>query len=109
MPTRNARNGMLFTSRGRVVIANAAHRLDAGPVDESCPCETCRRYSRAYLRHLFQAKEILYSRLATLHNLTYYLSVVRRARAAVMAGTYAQFERDFLASPESQGGRGQSS
>jgi len=107
MPTRNARNGQLFTSRGRVVIGNAAHRLDPGPVDPECPCQTCTRYSRAYLRHLFHSKEILYSRLATLHNLTYYLGVVRRARAAVVTGTYASFERDFLASAESQGGRGQ--
>ena len=109
MPTRNARNGQLFTSQGRVVIANAAHRLDPGPVDPNCKCETCQRYSRAYLRHLFQAKEILYSRLATLHNLTYYLGVVRRARAAIISGTWDRFERDFLASPESEAHRGQRS
>ena len=109
MPTRNARNGQLFTSQGRVIIANTAHRLDPGPVDPNCKCETCQRYSRAYLRHLFQAKEILYSRLATLHNLTYYLGVVRRARAAIISGTWDRFERDFLASPESEAHRGQRS
>ncbi len=84
MPTRNARNGQLFTSQGKLVISHAKHRLDTGPVDPECPCETCSRYSRAYLRHLFYAKEILYSRLATLHNLTYYLRLVRRLRAEVL-------------------------
>ena len=70
MPTRNARNGQLFTSQGKVVISNAKYRLDPGPVDPECPCDTCARTSRAYLRHLFMSREILYSRLATLHNLT---------------------------------------
>jgi queuine tRNA-ribosyltransferase len=85
MPTRNARNGQLFTSTGRLVISHAANRLDPGPVDPACPCETCTRYSRAYLRHLFFAKEILYSRLATLHNLTFYLRLVRELRAEILA------------------------
>jgi queuine tRNA-ribosyltransferase len=84
MPTRNARNGQLFTSQGKVVISHAAHRIDTGPIDPECPCETCTRYSRAYLRHLYLAKEILYSRLATLHNLTFYLRLVRRLRAAIL-------------------------
>jgi queuine tRNA-ribosyltransferase len=85
MPTRNARNGQLFTSAGKLVISHAAHRLDTGPVDPTCPCECCTRYSRAYLRHLFFAKEILYSRLATLHNLTYYLRLVRELRTEILA------------------------
>jgi queuine tRNA-ribosyltransferase len=80
MPTRNARNGSLFTSGGKVTISNAAHRMDTGPLDPECPCETCTHYSRAYLRHLFMAQEILYMRLATLHNLTYYLRLIRQLR-----------------------------
>jgi queuine tRNA-ribosyltransferase len=84
MPTRNARNGQLFTSQGKLVISHAKNRTDTGPVDPECPCETCTRYSRAYLRHLYIAKEILYARLATLHNLTYYLGLVRRMRADIL-------------------------
>jgi queuine tRNA-ribosyltransferase len=86
MPTRNARNGMLFTSQGKVVISNAKHRMDTGPLDPDCPCDACARYSRAYLRHLFMAQELLYMRLATLHNLTHYLRVVRALRAEILAG-----------------------
>ncbi|MBI4509131.1 MAG: tRNA guanosine(34) transglycosylase Tgt [Deltaproteobacteria bacterium] len=86
MPTRNARNGQLFTSQGKVVISNARYRLDTGPVDPECPCETCRLYSRAYLRHLYLAREILYMRLSTLHNLTYYLRLVRKIRAEILSG-----------------------
>jgi queuine tRNA-ribosyltransferase len=87
LPTRNARNGQLFTSEGKLVISHARHRLDTGPIDPACPCETCERHSRAYLRHLFFAREILYARLATLHNLTYYLGVVRDLRRKIVAGT----------------------
>jgi queuine tRNA-ribosyltransferase len=87
MPTRNARNGQLFTSEGKLVISHAKHRMDTGPVDPECPCETCARHSRAYLRHLFLAREILYSRLATLHNLTYYLRLVRKLRAEIVDGS----------------------
>ena len=85
MPTRNARNGYLFTSGARVNIPNAANRKDFGPVDPECPCSTCRTHSRAYLRHLYQAKEILYARLATLHNLTFYARHVRRIRERILA------------------------
>ena len=84
MPTRNARNGQLFTSQGKLVISHARHRMDTGPIDPECPCETCTRHSRAYLRHLYLAKEILYSRLATLHNLTFYLRLIRRLRADIL-------------------------
>jgi queuine tRNA-ribosyltransferase len=80
MPTRNARNGYLFATGGRVNIANAAHRADPSPIDETCPCATCRTHSRAYLRHLYLAKEILYARLATLHNLVFYARHVRTIR-----------------------------
>jgi queuine tRNA-ribosyltransferase len=91
MPTRDARNGRLYTSRGPIVISHARHRDDTGPVDPACGCETCRRYSRAYLRHLEQCKEILFSRLATLHNLTYYLDLVRGARRAIFERRFADY------------------
>jgi len=81
MPTRHARNGQLFTSQGTVVISHARHRSDTSPLDPECPCETCRTVSRAYLRHLFTAREILYSRLATLHNLTFYARTMAGLRA----------------------------
>jgi len=81
MPTRNARNGMLFTSQGRLVIKNAEHRESDLPLDAGCGCYTCRHYSRAYLRHLYVAKEITYYRLATLHNLSFYLELMRSIRA----------------------------
>ena len=84
MPTRNARNGYLFSTTGRVNIPNAANRTDLGPVDPECPCSTCRVHSRAYLRHLYLAKEILYARLATLHNLTFYARHVRRLRNRIL-------------------------
>jgi queuine tRNA-ribosyltransferase len=90
MPTRNARNGFLFTSAGKVVISNAKHRLDTGPLDPECPCDTCRTASRAYLRHLHMAREILYNRLATLHNLTFYARTMRTLRDRILAeGTKA--------------------
>ncbi len=85
MPTRNARNGYLFAAGGRVNIPNAANRTDLGPIDPTCPCSTCRTHSRAYLRHLYQAKEILYARLATLHNLTFYARHVRALRERILA------------------------
>ncbi|MCS6912535.1 MAG: tRNA guanosine(34) transglycosylase Tgt [Myxococcales bacterium] len=97
LPTRNARNGQLFTSQGRITIGNARHARDTGPVDPACPCETCRRHSRAYLRHLYRCGEILYSRLATLHNLTYYLGLMRAARRAICEGSYDRFRDDILA------------
>ncbi|HEY1815218.1 MAG TPA: tRNA guanosine(34) transglycosylase Tgt [Kofleriaceae bacterium] len=86
MPTRNARNGYLFTTSGpRVNIPNAANKTDFGPIDPACPCATCRTHSRAYLRHLYLAKEILYARLATLHNLTHYARHVRAIREHIVA------------------------
>ena len=94
MPTRNARNGQLFVRAGRLNIANAVHREDARPVEDGCPCEACRRYTRAYLAHLFRAKELLYYRLATLHNLQHYLDLVRGARAAILEGRLGPYLRD---------------
>jgi queuine tRNA-ribosyltransferase len=84
MPTRNARNGQLFVRTGNLNIANSAHRTSELPVEDGCPCETCRSYSRAYLAHLFRAKELLYYRLATVHNLQHYLDLVRGARTAIL-------------------------
>jgi queuine tRNA-ribosyltransferase len=97
MPTRNARNGFLFSSRGRVVIKHARYRLDTGPIDDRCPCPCCARFSRAYLRHLFQCQEILFSRLATLHNLTYYVQLVDAARAAIAGGRFEVWAREIRA------------
>jgi queuine tRNA-ribosyltransferase len=97
MPTRNARNGMLFTSFGRVNIKGAAYAEDTGPLDPECTCYVCRNYSRAYLRHLFRSGEILASRLNTHHNLHYYLSLMARAREAIAGGRFAEFRREFYA------------
>ncbi len=94
LPTRNARNGQLFTSEGRITIKHARHRLDTGPVDPACQALCCTQFSRAYLRHLFQCQEILFSRLATLHNLTYYLRLTAEARAAILEGRYEAFVRE---------------
>jgi queuine tRNA-ribosyltransferase len=99
MPTRNARNGTLFTSQGRIRIKRAQYRDDAGPLDPACRCETCRDYSRAYLRHLFLAGEILAARLHTIHNLTFYLELMRRAREAIAGGRFGAFHEEFLAGP----------
>ncbi len=88
MPTRNARNGMLFTSTGTVNIRNAQHKTDRQPVDLECDCYTCAAFSRSYLRHLFAAKEILGLQLATLHNITYYLKLMRDAREAIIENRY---------------------
>ena len=97
MPSRNARNGHLFTSEGVVRIRNAVHRTDNGPLDPECPCETCTNYSRAYLHHLEKSNEILGSRLSTIHNLTFYQRLVAKAREAIGAGQFDRFRADFHA------------
>ena len=102
MPTRNARNGHLFTSRGVVKVRNAGHQSDTSPLDPDCNCYTCRNYSRSYLRHLDRCNEILGARLNTIHNLHYYLSLMARIRAAIEAGRYPAFLAEFLAGPEAQ-------
>lgn len=96
MPTRHARNGHLFTSTGVINIRNAAHQRDPNPIDPACGCYTCRHYSRAYLRHLDRCNEILGSRLNTIHNLYFYLELMRQIRAAIEAGHFANFVREFL-------------
>ncbi len=91
LPSRNARNGCLFTSEGRVIIKQARYRDDPAPLDPACGCSTCRTYSRAYLRHLFQAGEILFATLATIHNLKYYLDTMRQIRQSILLGTFRAY------------------
>jgi len=95
MPTRNARNGHLFTSDGVVRIKNSPHKVDTGPVSSDCDCYCCSNYSRAYLYHLFKCNEILASRLATTHNLHYYQSLMKGLRKAIETGTLADFVEQF--------------
>ncbi|KWR91041.1 tRNA guanosine(34) transglycosylase Tgt [Cupriavidus sp. IDO] len=97
MPTRNARNGWLFTRFGDVKIKNAAHRNDPRPLDESCACYTCRNFSRAYLHHLHRVGEILGARLNTIHNLHYYLQLMREVREAIEHHRFDAFRRQFAA------------
>jgi len=106
LPTRNARNGMAFTSAGKVVIKNAVHGNDSGPLEEGCGCYTCRHYSRAYLRHLYVAREILAYRLLTWHNLYYYLNLMVSIRQAIGAGRFAAFRRDFYKNRHEGGSTG---
>jgi queuine tRNA-ribosyltransferase len=99
MPTRHARNGHLFTSDGIINIRNACYQRDSGPLDPHCGCSTCRRYSRAYLRHLDRCGEILGVRLCTIHNLHFYLELMRQIRAAIAAGTLAALAERIMAIP----------
>lgn len=96
IPTRNARNGMLFTSFGHIQIKQAQYADDQGPVDESCSCYTCQNYSRAYLRHLHMAKEILSSILSTIHNLHYYLNLLHQIRSSLEEDRFSEFKQDFF-------------
>jgi queuine tRNA-ribosyltransferase len=95
MPTRNARNGWLFTRFGDLKLRNARYRADLEPVEPGCTCPTCRQFSRAYLHHLQRVNEILGARLNTLHNLHFYLGLMRNARAAIEAGGFEAFRREF--------------
>jgi len=95
MPTRNARNGMLFTSFGSINIRNACHAEDPSPIDPECSCYVCANYSRAYLRHLFRAGEILAARLNTYHNLHYYLTLMEGARQSIAEDRFHEFRREF--------------
>ena len=97
LPTRNARNGHLFTHDGVVRIRNAVHEDDTRPLDESCDCYTCRNYSRAYLRHLFRCNEILGARLHTIHNLYYYQTLMREIREAIAGQAFERYRADFYA------------
>jgi queuine tRNA-ribosyltransferase len=98
LPTRCARNGMCFTSRGRLRIKNARYRNDMAPIDEACTCYTCRTFSRAYLRHLCMAHEITGSVLMTIHNIHYYLELCRQMRSAILADSFKAFSDGFFRS-----------
>ena len=95
MPTRNARNGQLFTSLGRVNIKNAKYQDDASPLDPNCDCQTCQHYSKAYLRHLFVAGEMLSARLNTIHNLHFYLNLMKQMREAILEGRFDAWTENF--------------
>jgi queuine tRNA-ribosyltransferase len=103
MPTRHARNGHLFTQTGVLNIRNAANTADTAPIDAECACYTCRNYSRAYLRHLDKCNEILGARLNTIHNLHFYLELMRRVRQALEEGRFAGFSREFTARRRADG------
>ena len=96
LPTRNARNGQLFTRRGPISIKNARYAEDDGPIEADCRCPTCKRYSRAYLRYLFVAGEMTAATLNTLHNLHFYLDTMREIREAIKFGTFEKFRKVFL-------------
>lgn len=96
LPTRNARNGTLYTRHGKLAIKNARFRDDPAPLDAECRCYTCQTFSRAYLRHLFVAKEILAYRLLSLHNLTYFVDLMRGAREAIEADRFSSYQREIL-------------
>ncbi|MBZ7930512.1 tRNA guanosine(34) transglycosylase Tgt, partial [Campylobacter molothri] len=95
MPTRNARNGTFFTSFGKFNIKKAEFINDHEPIDKTCQCYTCRNFSRAYLNHLFKAKELTFFRLASLHNLHYYLDLVKQMREAIQKNEFNKFRKDF--------------
>ena len=97
IPTRNARNSTLFTSTGRVRMRNAVHADDDGPLDAACDCLTCTRYHRGYLRHLFQTDEILGLHLATLHNIHFYLTLMRSMRSAIVDCRFTEWRQEFSA------------
>lgn len=97
MPTRNARNGTLFTSFGKVTIKAKQYEMDALPIDPECNCMVCQNYSRSYLRHLFRSREITYFRLATIHNLYYYLDLMRQMREAILENRFEAFKTEFYA------------
>ncbi|MCP4721749.1 MAG: tRNA guanosine(34) transglycosylase Tgt [Desulfobacteraceae bacterium] len=96
MPSRNARNGQLFTSKGNINIYNAKFKMDKAPIDETCQCYTCQNYSRAYLRHLYKSRELLAYRLNTIHNLYYYLDLMAKMRHAIEEDQFLEFKKDFL-------------
>ena len=96
LPTRNARNGSLFTSRGKISIKQSRYKEDSQPLDLNCSCKTCKNYSRAYLRHLYLSREILGIRLNTLHNLHFYLQIVDGARESILKNKFKEYKKNFL-------------
>ncbi len=96
LPTRNARTGWLYTSKGKLVIKNSKYFDDDSPIDDECQCYTCKNFSRAYLRHLYTAGEITYSILATIHNLSFFLDIMRKIRQAISTQKFKEFKEDFF-------------
>ncbi|MCD6578172.1 tRNA guanosine(34) transglycosylase Tgt [bacterium] len=96
IPTRNGRNGMAFTSRGTISIKNKQYTEDMSPLDDQCQCYTCRNYSKAYIRHLFKAKEILAARLLSYHNLYFFLKLMEKIRASIAEDRFLEFKKSFL-------------
>lgn len=97
LPTRTGRNGTVFFSGGRLNLKNASFARDFGPIDPECDCMVCRRFTRAYLRHLYKAGEILAARLCSWHNLHFLVHLMKRARGAILAGRFPEFRDSFLA------------
>ena len=100
LPTRIARNGTAFTSKGKVVVRNGKYKEDFTPLDESCDCYCCRNYTKAYLRHLVNVEEILGGRMLSLHNITYLIRLMKRIREAIMEDRFLDFVREFRESAE---------
>jgi queuine tRNA-ribosyltransferase len=96
MPTRNARNGHLFTSQGVIRIRNSAYKSDLSPLDPECECYTCKNFTRSYLHHLEKCNEILGLQLNTIHNTTFYQNLMSQIRNAILEGSLDQFAKDFL-------------
>ena len=104
LPTRNARNGQFFTSRGTINISNARFRTDQAPVDPACACYTCQNYSRAYLRHLYTARELLAYRLNSIHNIYYYTHLMAQMRRAIAEDHFNAFRRSFYQMRQGEAG-----
>ena len=102
LPTRLARNGTAFTSAGTINLKNAEYAKDKRPIDDDCDCTSCREFSRGYIRHLIKAEEILGLRIITLHNLHFYLDLMRRARDKIDKGTFDEFRREFVLNYETR-------
>jgi queuine tRNA-ribosyltransferase len=96
LPTRIARNGTVFTSKGKLIVRDAPYAEDFSPLDEECDCYTCKNYSRAYIRHLFKANEILAARLATIHNLYFLIKLMERIREAIRQDRLLEFKKQFF-------------
>ncbi|HMB31484.1 MAG TPA: tRNA-guanine transglycosylase, partial [Desulfohalobiaceae bacterium] len=95
LPTRNARNGTLFTSQGKINIKNALYKSDPRPLDPNCACYTCRNFSRATLRHFYKSRELVSYRLLTIHNLKFYIDLINEAKRAIEQGTFEQMRRKY--------------
>jgi len=103
LPTRNARNGTLFTNKGKIIIKNKKYEHDSNPLDEECKCYTCLNFSRAYLRHLYERKEISSAILNTIHNLHFYLDIFRKIRQAIQSKSYQEFKNSLIKNKEEEG------